>query len=93
MRGSHPGPRKPILPKGPRVARGSLPPPVKRERYLMIAVDYTGLPRAWGIARTRQLALEALRKQLTSYCKMQQERGETVLGDPTKYTIKTMGKM
>ena len=58
----------------------------KITRIMAFFSDYTDVPRAWGVAPTKDLAEAEARRQLESYCK-RQGAFEPNLRDPESYTL------
>jgi hypothetical protein len=61
---------------------------LKRLRVMIMFLDYTDLPRAWGVADNEQDAEAEARRQLQSYCAKQKALGEIDLADQSKYTMR-----
>lgn len=59
----------------------------KPRRFLALMLDYTGLPRAWGAADTRDGAEAIAREQLERYCEKKQGLGEPDLADPRRFSL------
>lgn len=55
-------------------------------KKMVMMLDYTELPRAWGAAENVDDARRAARANLDAYCAKQKAIGEINLADPTKYT-------
>lgn len=60
------------------------------QEILVMALDYTGLPRAWAIGpiSARRDVQARARRELQSYCEKQKGYGEIDLADYSKYTFK-----
>lgn len=58
------------------------------KRILIMYLDYTGLPRAWGLAPAdrRADAERVAKEQLDKYCANKRELGEVDLADPKTYS-------
>lgn len=56
-------------------------------RYMVLFLDYTDLPRAYGIAPDRATAERVAREQLAIYCEKQSRLGEPALARPESYTM------
>lgn len=59
-----------------------------KTRVMIMMLDYSGLPRAWGAADTEDAARAEAKRQLESYCAKQREYGEPMLADPDSYEEK-----
>lgn len=57
-------------------------------RKLVMFLDYTGLPRAWGLHEDVAVAERVALDNLERYCEKQKHYGEINLADPTRYTKK-----
>jgi hypothetical protein len=61
----------------------------KMPKTMVMFLDYTDLPRAWGAANDPKLAEAEARRQLDIYCTKQKMYGEIDLADPARYTMVT----
>ncbi len=59
---------------------------LRAKSVIVIFLDYTDLPRAWGIAPDERRATEVAEAQLKAYCLKQIEYGELDLAEPSRYT-------
>jgi hypothetical protein len=57
------------------------------QKYMATCHDPDGLTRAWGIAPTRQQAMDEARRQLVKYRAKKREAGDYYLADAT-FTMK-----
>jgi hypothetical protein len=57
-------------------------------RYLVMWLDYTGSPRAWGCSFVQADAERVAREQLEKYCAKAKAMGEVDMANPADYTMK-----
>lgn len=66
------------------------PAAAKKTRVMVMMLDYTELPRAYGVADTEDAARAEAQRQLAKYCEKQVVLGEPMLTDPRNYTEKVV---
>lgn len=60
----------------------------KAKKWVVMFLDYTGLPRAWGAAFEKDDAEKEARRQLDIYCEKKKGLGEPDLSDPSRFSMR-----